>query len=63
MDREALCRAIATAQTAVDVQDPEWGVHFAEALADAGWFLVPKTTITDLVNATAELVTVVKPKR
>lgn len=63
MDREALCRAISTAQTAVDVQDPEWGVRFAEALADAGWFLVPKATITELVNATAELVTVVNSKR
>lgn len=63
MDHESLCRAISTAQTAVDVQDPGWGERFADALAEAGWFIVPKATITDLVNATAELVTVVKSKR
>lgn len=55
MDREALCRAIGTAQTAVDVQDPEWGTRFAEALATAGWCLVPLTMITELKNTIEEL--------
>lgn len=48
-------RAIAAAQTTVDIKDPEWGMRFVEALAVSGWNLIPLAMIDELKNTIEEL--------